>query len=162
MLGALKREHSFVELDSPTTTTKPAIDFGLRAPRVGAAVGAVCSGVMRVVCWVKNVSGRRAGGAAEGRSRLSVIGELDEASLRMDYCYRGGKEAARGEHHQLLRDRASSAMVNVKWWWKMSRVNIRNRTRPAGPSPCSGVLVIMTDVEPTKPRMAVIHNRYPV
>lgn len=153
-IPCVPREHSFIELDSPET--ERARSMNTKMPKVSAAMGSVSSAVMQTVCKVLQVLRRRDNGDEErGRSRLSVINELEEVTSQRETGKHKVKNFAKPVD-------LSAAMADLQWWWARSKLNVWKSKRSAEDA-SSGVIIIMTEVEITTDKMEIHrHPRYPL
>ncbi|KAJ4387515.1 hypothetical protein N0V93_008108 [Gnomoniopsis smithogilvyi] len=144
----ISREHTFKEIESPKT--ERAHDLSNKVPKVSAVMESVSSFAMRTCCSLMKVFRRTHVWEDEerGRSRLSVINELDEVS--------SPKENEKKELRRLgnwIPVGISASMADVQWWWARSKVNPWRLSRTVNPSP--GVVIIMTEVMVTSAKMDV-------
>lgn len=145
-LQGISREHTYNELESPKT--EQARSLSAKVPVVSAVMGSVSSIVMRTTCSLMKVIHRRNIWEDEerGRSRLSVINELDEVTSSRE-----------NEKHELSsfgnRVGLANAVADFQWWWARSKLNPWRLKRPVNTSP--GVVIIMTEVMVTSAKMDV-------
>lgn len=151
------RDHSYNEIDSPKT--EGARSLSAKLPAISTMLGSVSSLAMRASCSLIKILRRRGprGDEERGRSRLSVINELDEVtSARENEKHKRSRFASR------IPD-LSASVADCQWWWARSHLNPWSSKRPAD-DPTPGVVIIMTEVMVTSGKREQIqsHHGYPV
>ncbi|KAJ4418213.1 hypothetical protein N0V82_005687 [Gnomoniopsis sp. IMI 355080] len=154
-LPGILREHTYNEIESPKT--EQAGSLSSKVPVASKVMASVSSIVMRTTCSLMKVFHRRDIWEDEerGRSRLSVINELDEVTSSRE-----------NEKHEVssfgIRIGLANSVADVQWWWARSRLNPWRLKGPVKPSP--GVVIIMTEVMVTSAKMDVQQHQvgYPV
>lgn len=87
------------------------------------------------------------GDEERGRSRLSVIKELDEVIIQRE-CKKNRLSAL------VTRVDLSASVADFQWWWARSNLNPWKLKRPAD-DPSSGIIIIMTEVEVTRGKIEI-------
>lgn len=146
-LPGLSREHTYNEIESPEAEQSPSLST--KMPRVSAVMESVASLAMRTSCSFMKVFHRRnvAEDEERGRSRLSVINELEEVTTSRD------NEKHKPSAFARKRVDLSTSAADVQWWWARSRLNPWRLKGLGSGSP--GVVIIMTEVKVTSSKKEI-------
>lgn len=147
-LPGISREHTYNEIESPKTEQSPSLSTSM--PRVTAVMESVVSLAMQTSCLFLKAFRRKSVEQDEerGRSRLSVINELEEVTTP--------REAEKNQKLSAFATRRvdlSASAADVQWWWARSRLNPWRLKGPNNASP--GVVIIMTEVMVTSSKKEI-------